>query len=187
MVMFTLLVLLTTGAVSLVIEREQGLLRRLASAPMSRGSVVLGKWIGRMGLGVVQITFAMLVGRLLFKMDWGPDIPMLLLVLLVYAGLCAVIGILLGNLARSRGQAVAIGVLAANIFGALGGCWWPIEIVPGWMQRLALFLPTGQAMDALHNLVSFQTGPVGALQPLIILATAALAVGWLATRTFRFQ
>ena len=48
MVMFTLLVLLTSGATSLVQERNEGLLRRLASAPISRGELVLGKWIGKM-------------------------------------------------------------------------------------------------------------------------------------------
>ena len=42
MVMFTLLVLFTSGAVSLTMERHQGILRRLASSPMSRGAVVLG-------------------------------------------------------------------------------------------------------------------------------------------------
>ena len=40
MVMFTLLVLLSSGAAQLVVEREQGLLRRLASTPIPRGSVV---------------------------------------------------------------------------------------------------------------------------------------------------
>ena len=44
--MFTLLVLLSSGAAQLVVEREQGLLRRLASTPIPRGSVVLGKWAG---------------------------------------------------------------------------------------------------------------------------------------------
>ena len=69
MVMLTMLVLLTSGAITLVVEREQGLLRRLASAPMSRGTVVLGKWIGRMLLALVQVGFAMIVGRVLFHMD----------------------------------------------------------------------------------------------------------------------
>ena len=44
LVMFTLLVLLTSGGSLLVLERKQGLLRRLASAPMSRTEVVAGKW-----------------------------------------------------------------------------------------------------------------------------------------------
>ena len=51
MTMMTLLVMLTSGAVGLLIERREGLLRRLAFAPMTRGEIVLGQmaresWIG---------------------------------------------------------------------------------------------------------------------------------------------
>jgi ABC-type multidrug transport system permease subunit len=187
MVMFTLLIMVTSGAVLLVIERKQGLLRRLASSPMSRTSVMLGKWGGRILLGGVQVGFAMLLGSLLFRMNWGPNVPMLLAVLLAYAGLVALIGIVLGNLARSEGQALAIGVIAANLLGALGGCWWPIEITPPWMQGLALALPTGWAMDAMHKLVSFGDPPAAVLPHIGVLLLASLAVGWLAVRTFRFQ
>ena len=55
LVMFTLLVLLTSGSATLAIERNQGLLRRLASTPVSRGRIVLGKWLGRLGLAIIQI------------------------------------------------------------------------------------------------------------------------------------
>jgi len=149
--------------------------------------VVLGKWGGRMALGLVQIAFAMLSGTLLFKMNWGPDLPMVLLVLLVYAGVTASLAILLGTLARSEGQAVGIGVLAANLLAALGGCWWPIEITPVWMQKLALFLPTGLTMDALHRIVSFQSGATSAVPHIVVLALAAMGLGWVSARIFRFQ
>ena len=187
MVMFTLIVLLTSGSVLLYIERSQGLLRRLASTPISRTSVVLGKWGGRMILAAIQIGFAMLAGRVLFGMDWGPNLPMVGLVMLGWAALCASLGLLLGSVARSEGQAVAIGVLSGNVLAALGGCWWPIEITPEWMQDLALALPTGWTMDALHRLVNFHVPAVSALPHVLILAVAALLAGWLARRAFRFQ
>ena len=72
MVMFTLLVLLTSGAVLLVIERRDGLLRRVASTPLPRAGVVAGKWASRMALALVQIGFAMAIGTLLFRVDWDP-------------------------------------------------------------------------------------------------------------------
>src|SRR5262249_47403977 len=59
LVMFTLLVLFTSGGVSLAVERRQGILRRLASSPISRGAVVWGKWGARVILGFIQILFAM--------------------------------------------------------------------------------------------------------------------------------
>jgi len=186
-VMFTLLVLLTSGSVLLVLEREAGLLRRLAAAPLSRSTVLLGKWGGRLALGLIQLGFAMLLGSLLFHVQWGPNLPMLLVVLVVYAALVAFLGIILGSLARTSGQAVVIGVLASNFLAALGGCWWPIEIVPGWMQKLALLLPTGWAMDALHKLVSFGAPPLDILPNLAVTLAAAVAAAWGATRLFRFQ
>jgi ABC-2 type transport system permease protein len=187
MVMFTLLVLLTSGSILLVIERRQGLLRRLASTPLPRGGIVLGKWGGRMALGAIQIAFAMLAGTLFFGMRWGPDLPMLLLVLLAWGALAAALGLLLGNVARTEGQATAVGVLASNVLAALGGCWWPIEVTPRWMQSLALALPTGWAMDALHRLVSFEAGAASAAPHAAVLGLAALVTGWAAARTFRFQ
>ncbi len=187
MVMFTMLVLMTTGGITLVIERKQGLLRRLASTPVRPASVVAGKWAARMALGVVQIGFAMLLGRVLFGMDWGAAVGMVGLVLLAWAGLNASLALLLGNLARSEGQMAGIGVLGTMALAALGGCWWPIEITPAWMQSLAGFLPTGWTMDALHKLVSFGYGPAAALPHAAALAAGALLCAAAAARTFRYQ
>lgn len=186
MVMFTLLVLLTSGAVLLVIERRDGLLRRVASTPLPRAGVVAGKWGSRMALGLVQIAFAMAIGTAFFGVDWGPDLWMVALVLLGWAALCAGLALVSGNLARTEGQAIGLGVFVANLLAALGGCWWPIEVTPKWAQSVALAMPTGWTMDALHRLMSFQAGAAAALPHLAALAVAALVVGWIATRTFRY-
>jgi len=187
MVMFTMIVLLTSGTATLVAERRLGVLRRLACTPISRGAVLLGKWGGRLGLGFVQIAFALAAGTVLFAMKWGPDLPMILLVLISWGGLCASLALLLGSVVTTEGQAVGVGALASNALAALGGCWWPIEITPKWMQSLAKFLPTGWAMDAMHKLISFRSGPASALPHVAALLTATLIVGWLAARRFRFQ
>jgi ABC-type Na+ efflux pump permease subunit len=187
LVMFTLIVLLTSGAALVVIERREGLLRRLAAAPIGRGELVLGKWAGKLALGLVQIAFAMLIGRFVFDVHWGADLWMVCVILCGWAGLCASLGLLLGSLASSEGQAVGIGVLTANVLAALGGCWWPIEVTPGWMQGLALFLPTGWTMDALHQLVNFGNGARAALPHAVGLFAAMAIAGWGATRAFRYQ
>lgn len=187
MVMFTLLVLFTTGGVSLTIERNQGILRRLASSPMSRGAVVLGKWGARMSLGIVQIAFAMITGTVLFHVRWGPNLPMVLLVLLVYGSLAAALGMLIGNFGRTEGQVIGFGVIVSNVFAGLGGCWWPIEITPLWTQRLALAFPTGWTMDALHKLMNFGASPSSVLPHLVVTTAAALGAGYLLSRSFRFQ
>jgi ABC-type transport system involved in multi-copper enzyme maturation permease subunit len=187
LVMFTLLVLLTSGGTMLVIERKQGLLRRLASTPISRAEVVSGKLGGRLILATIQIGAALLVGTFLFKMDWGPDFAMILVVLAAWAAFCAAAGLLLGSIASSEGQVSGLGVLAANALAALGGCWWPIEVTPDWMQLLQQFTPTGWTMDAMHKLISFQSGAASAIPQVAILLLATVVLSAMAAKRFQYQ
>jgi ABC-2 type transport system permease protein len=187
MIMFTMLSLLSGGTGTLVIERQQGRLKRLASTPITRSELLIGKWAGRMILGVVQIIYAMIVGTVLFGMDWGPALPMIALILFAFAALCGCLSILLGNLARSEAQAIGLGVLFTNVIAALGGLWWPIEICPRWMQLLANSLPTGWAMYAMHQLVNFRASAAVAVAPLAALAISTVIIGFFAVRTFRYQ
>jgi ABC-type multidrug transport system permease subunit len=187
MVMFLLLVMATSGSVTLLLERQQGLLRRLASAPMDRLAVILSKLAGKLALGMVQIAFAMIAGTVFFKMRWGPDLPFVVMVMVVYGAMMAALGVVLGSVVKTERQAVAIGVISANVLAALGGCWWPIEITPAWMQKLAMFLPTGWAMSALHNLISFGAGPGSVVPHLVGMLAAAGALTAVAVRVFRFE
>jgi len=187
MVMFTMLVLLTSGAVTLVVERDQGLLKRLASAPISRGSVVLGKWGARLALGLVQIVFAMIAGTVLFKMHWGSALPMVLVVMTGWAAFSAGLAVVIASVTRTAAQTAGLGVLATQLLAALGGCWWPIEITPPWMQKLALAVPTGWTMDALHKLVNFGDPSAVAIPHVVALTAGALMLGWIGTRVFKYQ
>jgi len=187
LVMFTLLVLLTSSGTMLVQERLQGLLRRLASAPISRAELLAGKWEGRMVLAAIQVTAALIFGTVLFKMDWGPDLAMVILVLAVWAGFCASAGLWLVTVAKAEAQASGLGVLAANLLAALGGCWWPIEVTPEWMQLVQKVMPTGWTMDALHKLISFQAGPASVIPNVLLLILAAVVFGVLAAKRFRYE
>lgn len=187
MVMFTLLVMFTSGAVTLTIERRNGILRRLASSSMSRGAVALGKWGARWALGMVQIGFAMIAGSVLFHVHWGPNLAAVAAVLAGYGALAAALGMALGNFGRTEAQVIGLGVIASNLLAGLGGCWWPIEVTPVWLQKAALFLPTGLTMDALHKLVNFGAPPAAVIPHLCALAAAALGAGYVVARFFRFQ
>ncbi|NNF48258.1 MAG: ABC transporter permease, partial [Woeseiaceae bacterium] len=182
LVMFTLLVLLTSSGTALLQERTQGLLRRLASAPISRAEVLAGKWEARMVLAAIQVTIALLFGTFLFKMEWGPNIAMVIIVLAAWACFCASAGLWLGTVAKTEAQAGGLGVLAANLLAALGGCWWPIEITPDWMQMIQKMIPTGWTMDALHKLISFQADAMSVIPNVLLLVAAAVVFGVLAAR-----
>ena len=187
LVMFTLFVLLSSSGSLLVQERTQGLLRRLASTPISKSEVIAGKWDGRMVLAVIQISVALIVGTFLFSMDWGPNLGMVMLVLVAWGGFCASAGLWLGTVANTQAQAGGLGVLAANGLAALGGCWWPIEVAPAWMQFVQKLIPTGWTMDALHKLISFQADASSVIPNIAMLLAAAAVFGGMAVRRFRYE
>ena len=78
-------------------------------------------------------------------------------------------------------------MLAANGLAALGGCWWPIEVAPEWMQFVQKLIPTGWTMDALHKLISFQAAPASVIPNIVMLLLAAAVFGGLAVRRFRYE
>lgn len=186
-VQFVMMVLLTTGGTFLVMEREAGLLRRLASSAYTKSELVAAKMLARLGTAFVQMLFAMLVGTVAFRVDWGSSGVGLFAVLLSFALSTSALSVLFGNLARSRGQSVGFGVLGGNVLAALGGCWWPIEIASPSLQKVSWLIPTGWTMHGLHRLMSFGD-PASAVLPMVLaLLGSALLFGFLAAKTFRYQ
>jgi ABC-type multidrug transport system permease subunit len=140
-----------------------------------------------MVLAAIQVTAALAFGTFLFRMEWGPDLAMVILVLIAWAGFCASAGLWLGTVAKTEAQAGGLGVLAANLLAALGGCWWPIEVAPVWMQVVQKVTPTGWTMDALHKLISFEAGAMSVVPNVLALVGAAVLFGVLGARGFRYE
>ncbi len=155
LVMFIMMIALSSGSISLFLERQSGVLKRLAATPLTRKEIVYGKWLGKWYMTLLQLVYGMFMGWLLFKIHWGNHIVSIVVVLMLWAAFNAALAVLLGSFAKSEGQVSLIATVSSLLLAALGGCWWPIEITPEWMQKLASFLPTGWIMDILHKLMYF--------------------------------
>src|SRR5262249_25446586 len=111
----------------------------------------------------------------LFGVSFGGSPAGLVLVLGSYAFAVAGLATLLGAVLRTPEQASAIGWIASMVMAAMGGCWWPSEVIPRWLWRAAHVFPTAWAMDALHALFSFGRG----LDAVLLPSAALLAFGLL--------
>ncbi len=58
-------------------------------------------------------------------------------------------------------------------------------MAPQWLQVFAHLLPTGWALEALHQLISFGAGWEAAARPLGVLAGFGVVITALAARAFR--
>jgi ABC-type multidrug transport system permease subunit len=104
----------------------------------------------------------------------------------LYSWLAASLGVLIGALVVNEDKIIGLCVLAGLVMAALGGCWWPMEIVPDTMKIVGHFFPTAWAMDSLHQLISFGSGLREIAPKLGVLAMFALAANIGAAKVLRY-
>jgi ABC-type multidrug transport system permease subunit len=185
LVMYLMMNLLIFGGATMAAERRNGVIRRLMIHPVSRGELVMGKIYGLMLLGTLQILFFLALGKYVFHVPLGANLPAVTLTLLVFAWVAGSMGVLVGSLTVAEDRVTGICVLASLLMAALGGCWWPLEIGPPALKVLSLCLPTGWALEALHQLISFGSGFHEVLKPIGMLLIFGSTMNLLAARFFR--
>jgi ABC-2 type transport system permease protein len=185
LVMYLMLNLLIFGGTSMAASRRDGILRRLTTSGASRLEIVLGKIYGATLLGAAQIVYFLLLGKFVFRINLGANLPGVILILVILAWVSAALGVLVGSILPSEDRVVPICVLTSLLMGALGGCWWPLEIAPPVFKTIALCLPTGWALAGLNQLISFGAGLQAALWPIAVLLGFGAAANVLAMRFFR--
>ena len=182
LVMFGFMSTLIYGAAGLTEERRTGTIARLGTAPVSRTQLVLGKLGGRALIATVQISIFLVMGATVFRVDWSHS-PLGLAAVVISLILCAsALGLLGGTLFRSAEAASGVGVVLSLVMSALGGCWWPAEIMPRWLQNASHLLPTAWAMKGLHEVVSWGGGLAEVLLPSLVLCLFATGAILLAIR-----
>jgi ABC-2 type transport system permease protein len=64
-------------------------------------------------------------------------------------------------------QAASMLNLVVLIAAPLGGAWWPLEIVPQWMQTVGQLSPVAWAMNGFRSVI-FHGGGVESVIPLVL-------------------
>lgn len=184
----TFIVLMMTviyGGVFLTQEKQQGTLRRQASLPLTYRQIFLGKLLGRWLLAGLQIVVLVTVGHFIFGVSWGSSPAGLALVLVSYAAAAAGLATLVGAVLETQEQASSVGWLSTLVMAAIGGCFWPSEVMPGWLRTAGHIFPTAWAMDAFHSLISFGRGLEAVVLPSLALLGFAVLFTALGGRYLR--
>jgi len=185
LVMYLMVNLMIFGGAGIAAERRSGVLRRMSISPISKAQLLGGKLLGLILLGCVQIVVLISLGRFLFGLNIGENLPGILVTLIMLSWVAGSLGLMIGFLIKSEEKVVGLSLMIGLPLAALGGCWWPIEVVSESLQTLALFLPTGAALKALHQLITFGADFSSILGPLGILAAFGLAANVAAVKCFR--
>ncbi len=157
-------------------DRGRGLTRRAFAAPTSAAAVLLGEWLYRLVVALLQAGLIVVVGALLFGVDWG-DPAAITAIVALFSLASTGAAILLGSLARTPEQVTAIAPPLGIGLGMLGGCMWPLEIVGPTMEAIGHATPHAWAVGAFSEVVGAGAGLADVATELGVLA--AFAAGFL--------
>jgi ABC-2 type transport system permease protein len=172
------------GAAGLIEARRLGVTRRMLATPTTASTILFGEALSRFAVALLQGMIIFLVGWLVFGVDWG-DPPAALILVVTFALVGTGVGMLLGSVLRNAEQATSIGPPVGIALGMLGGCMWPLAIVPQPMRVVGHLFPQAWAMDAFIALIAKGEDIAGIARQLAVLA--AFAVALLALATWRLR
>ncbi|HJR24645.1 MAG TPA: ABC transporter permease [Acidimicrobiales bacterium] len=181
-----LFVFINTFVISTILayDRKAGIIGRLLSTPTPPASVLAGLGLSKLAFALVQSAVLVSVGSVAFGVVWGDPVAAVALTV-TFAVLSTAVGLLVGSWVRDAEQAQAIGIPLSVGLGMLGGCMWPLDIVPRPMQIIGHLTPHAWTMDAWVELI-FEGGSITAILPnLAVLAGMALLVTPFAVRKLR--
>lgn len=142
-----------SAGISVVTDRQEGFLREILVAPLSRTGIVVGKTVGAAAVGLVQAGLLIAIAPLL-GVGLGIDqvlqvIPIAILLSLGVSGL----GILLSSFAQTQhGVQMLINLLVFPLV-FLAGVFFPVDSVPLWMEILSKTNPVTYGVDAIRQIV----------------------------------
>ena len=186
-VIFLLFTLMMYGSVGLLEERRKGQLERIYLSPATFSSIIGGKWLGRIIIGMSQIFILFVLGKYLFGIYLGPSLPALFLTSLFFCATIAGMSMLFGSIIKKEEILIVFNILFLNLMAALGGCWWPIELVPKGMKTAGMIFPTSWIMDAYNKLIFYGYGLETVLLNLAVLAGFTALFLFLAIKFFKIR
>jgi ABC-2 type transport system permease protein len=163
--------------------RQKGVIRKLSTTPITRTDWILSNILYHFILAVISTVLMLLVSYAVFDVNLHIDAWLLAFVLLdVFAFVGT--GMILTRFVKEAQSAAAAANAISYPMMFLSGSFFPIELMPGFLQKIARTLPLYYVNEGLRASMVFQDN-MAALRSSAIIGVYAAAVfilGIMATR-----
>jgi ABC-2 type transport system permease protein len=144
-----------SGAVTMNAElRQKGVIRKLSTTPITHGDWVLSNILYQVILAVMAATAILLVSYAVFHVSlridaWLP--AFIVLEVFAFAG----VGMILTRVAKEAESAMAAANAIMYPMMFLSGSFFPLEMMPGFLQEIARLLPLYYGNEGLRAAMVF--------------------------------
>jgi len=173
--------------ISVIWERDLGILHKFLVSPTPRSALVMGKAISAGLRALAQALIVYLLAVLLgVGMDWNPVALLgVILVVMLGAAFFSTFSLVIACLVKTRERFMGIGqILTMPLFFASNAIY-PISIMPRWLQIISHANPLTYQVDALRGLMlAGGTSVYGVGMDLGVLGAATAVLVGIAARVY---
>jgi ABC-2 type transport system permease protein len=164
-------------------ERWEGTIEYTFMAPLSRPMHLIGTGVFAVLYGIVRTAVLYAVIATLFFHLQLPNADYV--ATLVVLGIASVSFIGIGMMTSvlpliSPEKGVQLGFIAQGILLVVSGVYYPVSVLPGWMQALSTISPATYALRAVRSSILSGTGLTslwGDIWPLLVIGAASIPLG----------
>jgi len=170
--------------------RQQVVLKRFYSTPISRGYIVLGEGISRVAFQLITAVVIILMGHFIFKFTLVHGFKTFLeMIVLSLFGLIVFMGFgfIVSSVAKNESSIPPFANLITLPQFLLGGTFFSTEAFPGWLQKFCNVLPVKQLNDAMRNVAFEGASILDCWKQIGILAIWGIVVYAIAIKVFKWE
>ena len=167
-------------------EKKTGVLRRVRSTPFQPWQVIVGTVLYYTVLCLISTLLVVLVGIAMFgfqmRGSWLIFWPFCLLSSLMLSG----IGMIFAAFAKNEQQSTPLAMMVAFPMMFLSGIFFPLFMMPEWMQAIAKFIPLSSVGDGVRAIITEHAGIVQILPQIGLIVGFAIVAYLISFKVFRW-
>lgn len=164
-------------------DRRYGVLRFLATTPLGRNGLIMGKCIAVLVVVAIQFTLVAVLG---YGLGWRPDaiaVSRSIITMIMGAGAFTALGLLIAGTVRAEATLAIVNIAWVILAGA-GGVVFPLKSFPDWYAAVVAWSPSAALGDALRgNFIQHQW----LADPHWVLIVWTVVIGFIASRKFKWS
>jgi ABC-2 type transport system permease protein len=174
-----LLFSLIQGAMSLIDERQNGIIDRMVSGIGSVGKILTGKFLFLVFQGVIQLSLIFFLAQFFYGVDVVGKWRECLFISIGATCCAASIGLVIAALFKTRQQATTFSNFFVLVMSAIGGSMVPRFLMPPWLQEMSWFAPSAWVIES-YNAALWQGAGLSDLALSISLLMIISVMGFIA-------
>ena len=174
-------------ALSIVREREQGTIEQLIVTPIKPLELIVAKVTPYVFVAFFDVLEVLVIGVFWFGVPIRGSLGLLLSLSAMFLVTSLGIGIFISSVANTQQEAMLLAFLTMFLSIFLGGFFFPIEVMPGWLQTITYVVPLRYMLVIIRGIILKGVGLQILFQEVVALIIFGVAIMLLAATRFRKQ